>query len=109
MKRIAKSSSAKWRKQREQDERTVELMGGDRFEILNFYASPGAIARGESAQLCYSVSNAKSVSIDSSGGTGMAVLRPLRGRLSPKDTTYTLTAEDASGHTQTASVTLRVR
>jgi len=30
---------------RAQDERTVELMGGDRFEILNFYASPGVITR----------------------------------------------------------------
>ncbi len=68
-------------KQREQDARTVELMGGDRFEIRNFYASPGVIARGESAELCYSVSNAKSVSHRPSGGTGMAVLRPLRGRL----------------------------
>ncbi len=96
-------------KQREQDARTVELMGGDRFEIRNFYASPGVIARGESAELCYSVSNAKSVAIDPPAGP----VWPSYGRcvdVSPtKNTTYTLTAADATGHTQTASVTLRVR
>jgi len=96
-------------KQREQDARTVELMGGDRFEIRNFYASRGVIARGESAELCYSVSNAKSVAIDPPAGP----VWPSYGRcvdVSPtKNTTYTLTAADATGHTQTASVTLRVR
>ena len=96
-------------KQREEDARTVELMGGDRFEIRDFYASPGAIARGESAELCYSVSNAKSVAIDPPAG----LVWPSYGRcvdVSPtKSTTYTLTASDAAGHTQTASVTLRVR
>ena len=47
---------------RAQDEQTVESMGGDRFEILAFYANPPTISRGDSADLCYSVSNAKSVS-----------------------------------------------
>jgi hypothetical protein len=96
-------------KQRAQDERTVEMMGGDRLEILNFYASPGVIARGESAQLCYGVSNAKSVEIAPPAGP----VWPSYGRcvdVTPaKDTTYTLTAEDAAGHAQSASVTLRVR
>jgi hypothetical protein len=96
-------------KQRARDALTVELMGGDRFEILNFYASPGLIARGETAQICYGVANAKSVEIAPPTG----LVWPSYARcldVSPtKDTTYTLTAADAAGHTQTASVTLRVR
>ena len=96
-------------KQREQDARTVEMMGGDRFEILNFYASPGVIHRGETAELCYAVSNAKSVAITPPAGP----VWPSYGDcvdVSPRnDTIYTLTAADAAGHTLTASVTLRVR
>jgi len=96
-------------KQREKDAQTVEMMGGDRFEILNFYAAPGAIARGETAEICYGVSNAKSVQLTPPAGP----MWPSYGRcvdVSPaKDTAYTLTAEDAAGHTQTASVTLHVR
>jgi hypothetical protein len=44
--------------------RTFEMLGGDRFEILNFYAVPGVIRRGESAQLCYGVSNARTVRLE---------------------------------------------
>ena len=43
---------------------TFETLGGDRFEILNFYAVPGVIRRGDSAQLCYGVSNAKTVRLE---------------------------------------------
>jgi len=39
-------------KKRAADRFAVEQMGGDRFEILNFYASPADIRRGESVQLC---------------------------------------------------------
>ncbi len=96
-------------KQRAQDERTFEMMGGNRFEILDFYASPGVIARGETSQICYGVSNAKSVEIAPAAGP----VSPSYGecvQVSPReDTTYTLTARDAAGHTQTASVTLHVR
>jgi hypothetical protein len=95
--------------QRERDARTVEMMGGGRFEILDFYAAPGVIARGETAQICYGVSNAKSVQLTPPAGP----VWPSYGRcvdVSPaKNTTYTLTAEDAAGHTQTTSVTLHVR
>ena len=38
-------------------------MGGDRFEILEFFAHPPVISRGDSTMLCYSVSNAKSVTL----------------------------------------------
>ena len=96
-------------KKREADRRDFEAMGGDRFEIRHFYASPGVIARGESAQLCYGVSNAKAVRIEPAAGN----VWPSYNRclyISPaKDTTYTLTIEDEGGQTRTASLTLQVR
>jgi hypothetical protein len=95
-------------KQREADRRAVELMGGDRFEILQFYASPGMIRRGESALLCYGVSNTKSVKIEPPAGP----VWPAQSRcveVSPRrDTTYTLTAENAAGKQISKSVTLKV-
>ncbi|MGB0034656.1 MAG: hypothetical protein WBP79_04185, partial [Candidatus Acidiferrales bacterium] len=45
-----------------------ESLGGDQFGILNFYVMPGFIRRGESAQLCYGVSNAKSVKLEPQSG-----------------------------------------
>src|SRR5271163_214127 len=43
---------------RADDRQTVEQLGGNEFKILNFYATPPVIQRGEAAQLCYGVSNA---------------------------------------------------
>jgi hypothetical protein len=89
--------------------RTYELLGGDRFEILNFYAVPGVIHRGDSAQLCYGVSNAKTVRLEPQ----TAEVWPTQSRcldVSPKkDTTYTLAAEDGHGNTRTSSLTVQVR
>src|SRR5207244_7231381 len=51
-------------RKRAQDQRTVEMLGGNRFEILHFYASPGVIRRGQTAQLCYGVSGAKTVRLE---------------------------------------------
>ena len=51
-------------KQRVQDQQTFEMMGGNRFDILGFYANPGTIAAGDRVSLCYSVSNAKSVKLE---------------------------------------------
>lgn len=94
----------------ERARRTIEVLGGDRFEILSFYAIPASLRRGETAQLCYGVSNAASVRIEPapSGGVWPSLSRCVE--IAPKkDTTYTLTAEDASGHTQTAKLLLQVR
>jgi hypothetical protein len=89
--------------------RTIETLGGDRFEILNFYAVPGVIRRGDSAQLCYGVSNAKTVRLEPQ----TSAVWPSQSRcveVAPKkDTTYTLTAEDSHGNTRTSSLTVAVR
>ncbi len=96
-------------KKREEDRRAIEAMGGNRLEILSFYASPGVIRRGETAQLCYGVANAKTVRLEpQSGAVWPSYTRCVD--VSPrKTTTYTLAAEDAAGNTKTATLTLQVR
>jgi hypothetical protein len=96
-------------KQRAEDQRVVEMLGGSRFEILSFYASPGVIRRGESLQLCYGVSNAKTVRLEPQSNA----VWPSASKcvyVSPvKDTTYTLTIEDGAGHTKSANLSVLVR
>ena len=96
-------------KQRQQDSQSVENLGGDRFEILNFYALPGVIHRGDDAQLCYGVSNAKTIKIDPPVESVWPSLNRCLNISPKKDTTYTLTAQDAAGNSKTASLTLQVR
>jgi hypothetical protein len=88
---------------------TFEMMGGNRFDILGFYADPVSIRAGETAELCYSVSNAKSVRLDPpSEPVWPAFSRCVH--VSPhKTTAYTLTAEDAMGHTKSATIHVEVR
>jgi len=90
------------------DRKTFEMMGGNRFDILGFYADPVIIRAGETAELCYSVSNAKSVTLEPpSEPVWPAFSRCVH--VSPhKTTTYTLTAEDAAGHTKSATVNVEV-
>ena len=94
---------------RAMDQKSVEMLGGNRFAILDFYASPGMIRRGETALLCYGVSNAKTVRVDPQ----TPPVWPSYSRcvdVAPKpNIKYTLTAEDAAGHTKTATVVIKVR
>jgi hypothetical protein len=95
--------------QRARDRRAVEMMGGDRFEILQFYASPGVIRRGEAAQLCYGVSNAKTVRLEPQSGAVWPSFSRCIDVRPAQDTTYTLTIEDGKGHTKTATLVLKIR
>ena len=94
---------------RAQAEQTFEGMGGERFEILTFYALPGEIRPGEEVDLCYGVSNAKSVTLEpQKNAVWPSYSRCVK--VSPrKTTTYTLTAIDAAGHSKTSTVTVEVR
>ncbi len=96
-------------KKREEDRRAVEMMGGNRFEILTFYASPGAIHRGETTQVCYGVSNTKTVRLEPQSNPVWPSLARCVDVAPKKDTTYTLTIEDGKGNTKTATVTVQVR
>jgi hypothetical protein len=95
--------------QRAGDRAAIEQLGGSELAIHALYVSPAIIHRGESAELCYDVANAKTVSLDPPAGQ----VWPAHNRcleLSPKETTaYTLTIADASGKSVSQSVQLQVR
>lgn len=95
--------------QRADDRAAIEQLGGSELAIHALYVSPALIRRGESAQLCYDVANAKTVALDPPAGQ----VWPSHNRclaLSPvKTTTYTLTISDASGKSAFQSVQLQVR
>ncbi len=96
-------------KKRAEDQRAIEALGGNRFEILQFYASPGVIRRGETAQLCYGVSNAKTVRLEPQSNAVWPSFSRCVDVAPSKDTTYTLTAEDTGGHSKTATLVVQVR
>lgn len=96
-------------KKREGNRQAVEMMGGDRFEILSFYASPGIIRKGESVTLCYGVANAKKVTLQPQSNPVWPSYARCVDAAPVKDTTYTLTAEDAAGHVKTETLTVKVR
>jgi hypothetical protein len=97
-------------KRRSEDQQTFEAMGGNRFEILDYTASPTTIQAGETSSLCYSVSNAKSVSIDPKTEEPVWPAFSRCVHVSPRKTTkYTLTIEDGAGHRKTAAVEVNVR
>jgi hypothetical protein len=95
-------------KQRENDRASVELLGGNDFAIQMFYASPAVIQRGDSARLCYGVSNAKTVKLEPQSNP----VWPSHSRcveVAPaKTTAYTLTIEDAAGNTKSQTVEVKV-
>ena len=97
------------RKQLENDRITLEQLGGKELAIQSFYASPGAIHKGESVQLCYGVANAKAVKLEPQPNA----VWPSYARcvnVSPEKTTeYTLTISDASGNTKSQSLQVNVR
>ena len=88
---------------REQDQRVFQMMGGDRFDILKFFPYPGEVQRGDSTMLCYSVSNAKSVTLEPQSNAVWPAFERCVSVAPRKTTTYTLTATDAAGHTKSAT------
>jgi|SRR5215471_5697921 len=104
-----RDAAQKAEQRREEDRRAVEQLGGSDLAIRSLYVSPAQIHRGEKAQLCYDVANAKTVTLDPPEGQ----VWPSHSRcvdLAPKETTmYTLTIADISGKTATQSVELQVR
>jgi hypothetical protein len=89
-------------------QKVLDAYGGNKVTVLNLSASKGVLRRGETAQLCYGVSNAKSVKIDPPvGDLWPSMYRCLD--ISPtKDTTYTITADDGQGHTDTKAIEVKI-
>lgn len=94
--------------ERSHDQKVFQAMGGDRFEILNFYAYPGVIQRGDSTTLCYSVSNAKSVTLEPQSNAVWPAFERCVSVSPKKTTTYTFTATDAAGNKKSATAMVEV-
>ena len=106
---IAQTAEKAAAAKRTQDQQAFQAMGGNRFEILAFYANPTVISQGDSASLCYSVSNAKSVTLTPPSNVRVWPSYERCVSVSPsKTTSYTLTATDAAAHTKSAQATIEV-
>jgi hypothetical protein len=96
-------------KQREQDRIALEQLGGKELAIQNFYATPGAIRRGETVQLCYGVANAKTVKLEPQSNPVWPSYSRCVDVTPTKSTTYTLIIADAVGNTKTQTLEVKVR
>ena len=106
---VAKQKAAQSAQQRESDAAAVEELGGNEFKIIAFYASPGFIHRGDTVDMCYGVSNAKTVKLDPPDANVWPSANRCMQVTPKKTTTYTLTAEDAKGSTTTQQLTITVK
>lgn len=96
-------------KQKEDAQKVVDTYGGGHLKLMSFYASPPVIAKGQSTQICYGVSNAKEMKIEPPlEGAWPSISRCIDANPS-KTTTYTLTASDGDGHTETQAITVTVQ
>jgi hypothetical protein len=95
-------------KQLENDRVALEQFGGKDLAIQSFYASPGAIHKGDSAQLCYGVANAKSVKLEPQPNAVWPSYARCVSVSPAKSTTYTVTVSDSSGNTKTQSLEVKV-
>ena len=108
--RYAQQTRERQSEQRHEDDlRAIEQLGGSDLAIRGLYVSPSSIDAGQSAQLCYDVANAKTVTLD----PPVAAVWPSHSRcvdVSPKKTTaYTLSIKDAAGNTASQTVEIRIR
>ncbi len=104
-----RSAERQAEERREEDRREIEMLGGSDLAIRAFYVAPSTLRGGESAEICYDVANATTVTLN----PPEAEVWPSHSRcfqVSPKrTTTYTLTIADAAGKTATQSVEVTVR
>jgi hypothetical protein len=92
-----------------QDDRSImDALGGDHLKILDFYASPPAVRRGQHSLICYGVNAAQTVRID----PPVEQLHPAVShclQVTPeRNTEYKLTVSDSAGHTLSQSLTIQV-
>src|SRR5882724_6302126 len=102
------AEQAQAQKQHENDQAAIEQLGGSELAIQMLYATP-RIHRGETAQVCYGVANAKTVTLQPQSGevwpshNRCVDVKPL------KTTTYTLVATSTDGKSVSQQVTVEVR
>ena len=87
----------------------LEQYGSGQVKILSFGLSQGAIHKGDKISICYGVSNAKELTIEPKPDENVwpSVARCVEAT-PKKTTTYTITAKDANGHSDTQSLTVNV-
>jgi hypothetical protein len=95
--------------QRESDAAALEELGGADFKIMAFYASPGFIHRGDTVDLCYGVSNAKTVKLDPPEASVWPSANRCMQVKPKKTTTYSLTIDDGKGNTANQQLTITVK
>jgi hypothetical protein len=105
----AKQKAAQAAQQRDADAKSFEVLGGSEFKIIGFYATPGTIHRGDTVDMCYGVSNAKSVKLDPPEATVWPSVDRCMQVTPQKTTKYTFTADDGKGNTKTAELTIEVK
>jgi hypothetical protein len=93
-----------------QNQKVVDqVFGQGQVRLLNFSISPIRLHKGDSARLCYGVSNAVSVTIEPHTEETKPSYNHCLDISPPKTTTYTLTAKDKAGHVETGSLTVTVQ
>jgi hypothetical protein len=105
----AKQKAAQAAAQHDADSKSFEVLGGSEFKIIGFYATPGTIHRGDTVDMCYGVSNAKSVKLDPPEATVWPSVDRCMQVTPQKTTKYTFTADDGKGNTKTAELTIEVK
>jgi hypothetical protein len=95
-------------KQRAADQATIQQLGGNDLAIQMLYATP-EVRRGQTAQVCFGVANAKSVALDPQSSPVWPSHNLCVDVKPAKTTTYTLTATAADGKSLTQQVTVAVR
>lgn len=87
----------------------VELNGGSQLKITMLYASPAVVRKGQTAQLCYGVANAKNVAFDPPIDNVWPSMNRCVDVSPKKSTTYMLVADDGAGHADKAQVAVQVK
>ena len=102
------AAQQKQEKQQESDRVALDQMGGKTLDIQTFSASPGAIHRGETVQLCYGVANAKNIKLEPQPNPVWPSYSRCVDVKPTKTTTYTLTIDDCAGNTKAQSLEVKV-
>src|SRR5262245_28215127 len=95
-------------KQRQSDKAAIEQLGGSELAIQMLYATP-EIRRGETAQVCFGVANAKSVTLEPQTNPVWPSHNLCVDVKPKKTTTYTLTANGSDGKAVSQQVTVVVK
>lgn len=91
-----------------QAKKTLAVIGGDELKIHSFYVSPAAVHKGRPANICYSVTGAKTLRLDPPVEQVWPALNHCLQVTPARNTEYKLTAEDAGGHSVSESFVLQV-